>query len=117
MIIPSGYTPIQIVIPDDKKCYTIQYIWRDIYNYNYPYVSHVDLARKYNLIYALIDIKCLHFNYSYTTIPLSSAKNIEFYKLNKSLEMIVKEENNILKTIVYNGSQEWYQHGIRYNNS
>jgi len=138
MIIPLSYTPIQIIVPDDKYCDTILNIWEDIYYANktsYSHVSKVSLARSYNLIYALIKTKNLNLlDYTYTIVPLISAENIEFYKLDKHMQLTLRKENikeincydgsiefykngrchrdNDLPAIIYeDGSQEWYKHG------
>jgi len=115
MIIPPNYTPIQIIVPDDNQCLTILDIWRTIYFTNqdiYSYVSHVSLAKKYNLIYALVKTdKLKEIKYPYTTVPLISAENIEFYKLDKHNELILKEENNIQEIIKVDETQSWYKDG------
>jgi len=111
MLIPPNYTPVQFTIPDDRNCYSIYYRWQDIYLTNrdtYSYISHVSLVRKYNLIYTLVKTDKLNLlKYPYTTVPLISAGNINFYKLNKYYNLILKEENDILETINYSGTQIW----------
>jgi len=113
MIIPTDYTPVQFAIPDDGECGTILSIWQNIYSINiddYSYVSHVSLAREYNLIYALIKTDNLKYlKYPYTEVPLISSGNIEFYKLNYDLQLVLKEENNLLEIIYFDGTQEWYK--------
>jgi len=115
MIIPPNYTPIQIIVPDDNQCLTILDIWRTIYFTNqdtYSYISHVSLAKKYNLIYALVKTdKLKEIKFPYTTVPLISAENIEFYKLDKHNELILKEENNIQEIIKVDETQSWYKDG------
>jgi len=115
MIIPPNYTPVQITVPDDKNCHTIYYMWNNIYRTNrdtYSYISHLSLARTYNLIYSLIKTDKLKIlKYLYTTIPLISAENIEFYKLNNTYELITKEENNIKEIITFEGKQIWFKDG------
>jgi len=115
MIIPTDYTPVQITVPDDRSCSSVHHIWNNIYLTNrdiYSYVSYVSLARTYNLIYTLIKTDNLKlFNYPYTTVPLISAGNIKFYKLNYDIELILKEENNLLETISASGTQLWYKYG------
>jgi len=115
MIIPPDYTPIQFIVPDDKQCTTIFYIWDAIYSTNqdtYSYISHLSLARKYNLIYSLIKTKNLKLlKYPYTTVPTSSAGNIEFYKLNKNYHLILKEENDIQEATDTHGTQFWFKNG------
>jgi len=115
MIIPPDYTPIQIIAPDDGKCGAILHIWQSIYYTNrdtYSYISHVSLAREYNLIYAIIRTdKLTYIKYPYTTVPLISAENIEFYKLNKYYHLILKEENHIQEIIAFDGTQIWYKNG------
>jgi len=115
MLIPPKYTPVQITVPDDEKCSTILHIWQNVYSINqdsYSYVSHVSLVRTYNLIYTLIKTDKLKLlKYPYTVIPISSAENIEFYKLNYFSELTLKKENDILETINYAGSQFWYKNG------
>jgi len=145
MIIPLSYTPIQFVVTDDKLCISIHYIWNNIYLANrdtYSYISHVSLAKKYNLIYALVKTDNLKLlNYPYTTVPLISAENIEFYKLNNNICLILKEENDMQVVINYsetqywfkdreyhrdndlaaiihhNGTQEWYKNGSRHRDN
>ena len=113
MLIPPNYTHIQITVPDDRKCLSIYYRWENIYLTNqdtYSYISHLSLARKYNLIYTLIKTdKLKEIKYPYTTVPLISAENIEFYKLNKKLYLITKEENNIQEIITFDGTEEWHK--------
>jgi len=113
MVIPTDYTPVQIIIPDNGECYTILNIWQNIYSINiddYSYVSHVSLAREYNLIYALIKTDNLKYlKYPYTEVPLISSGNINFYKLNYDLQLVLKEENNLLEIIYFDGTQEWYE--------
>jgi len=115
MIIPTDYTPIQIIVPDDKDCISIHDIWSTIYYTNidtYSYISHVSLARKYNLIYTLIRTdKLTYIKYPYTTVPLISAENIDFYKLNKNIHLLLKEENDILEIVAFDGSKYWYKNG------
>jgi len=114
MVIPTNYTPIQFIVPDDKDCYSIYYRWRNIYLTNkdeHSYISYVSLARTYNLIYSLVktdNLKLLY--YTYTEVPLISAENIEFYKLNKNYELITKEENDIQEVINSSKDQLWYKH-------
>jgi len=116
MLIPPNYTPVQIAVPDNNQCLTILDIWQNIYRTNidtYSYISHISLAVKYNLIYTLIKTKNLkEIKFPYTIVPLISAENIEFYKLNENICLILKEENDILETIDYAGAQFWYKHGI-----
>ena len=113
MLIPTDYTPVQIIVPDDKDCHTIYTIWTNIYLTNrdtYSYISHLSLARKYNLIYALIKTDNLNpLKYPYTEVPLISAENINFYKLNKYYNLILKEENDILEMTNMHGTQFWYK--------
>ena len=115
MIIPPNYTPVQITVIDDKECESILDIWKDIYFINkdeYSYISHLSLARTYNLIYSIIKTDNLNLlNHPYTIVPTSSAENIEFYKLNEYNELILKEENDIQETINYAGTQIWYKDG------
>jgi len=115
MIIPPNYTPVQITVTDDNDCITIYNIWSNIYFINktsYSYISHLSLARKYNLIYALIKTDNLkEINYPYTTVPLISAENIEFYKLDRHIHLVLKEENDIKETINYTETQFWYKNG------
>jgi len=117
MIIPTNYTPVQITVPDNGDCLTILHIWQDIYLTNrdiYSYVSYISLARTYNLIYTFIktdNLKEINYYYPYTVIPISSAENINFYKLNEYNELILKEENDIQVVIDYSGSQKWYKYG------
>jgi len=114
MIIPTDYTPIQIAVPDDGDCESIDCIWDAIYSTNqdiYSYISHLSLAREYNLIYALIKTDNLKFlNSPYTVVPLISAENINFYKLENS-HLVLKEENNIKEIVDFEGSQVWYKNG------
>jgi len=116
MIIPTDYTPVQITVPDDRECVSIYIIWKNIYLTNqdtYSYISHVYLARTYNLICTLIKTdKLKEINFPYTVIPISSAENIEFYKLNNNIHLVFKEEN-ILETIDYAGAKFWYKNGLR----
>jgi len=115
MIIPPNYTPIQISVPDDKECSSIYNIWNNIYFINiddYSYISHRSLAVKYNLIYTIIrtdNLKLLKF--PYTVVPLISAENINFYKLNYGIHLLLKEENNIQEIIAFEGTQKWYKDG------
>jgi len=117
MLIPPDYTPVQFIIPDDKECSSIYNIWKNIYStnidtYSYSYISHVSLARKYNLIYTLIKTDKLKFlKYPYTTVPASSAENIDFYKLNKYHHLVLKEENDIQEMTDIHGTQVWYKNG------
>jgi len=115
MIIPPNYTPVQIPVPDDKDCESIYYIWYNIYFTNrdtFSYISHLSLARTYNLIYALIKTDKLKFlNYLYTTIPLISAGNINFYKLNNTYQLVLKEENDIKEIGTFYGIRYWYKNG------
>jgi len=116
MIIPPGYTTVQITVPDDTDCESIDVRWYNIYRTNkdtYSYVSDVYLARKYNLIYALVKTDKLNKlrRFSYTTVSNSSAQNIEFFKLTDLNELIVKEEDNILETINSAENQLWYKNG------
>jgi len=130
MLIPTDYTPIQIIVTDDNQCSTIYNIWHNIYHTNIydiddidniddiHYISHISLAIKYNLIYALIKTDKLNkIKYPYTTVPISSAGNIEFYKLNSACELVLKEENNIQEIGTFDGSRYWYKNGEihRYN--
>jgi len=121
MIIPPNYTPIQVILPNDKLCISIHDIWRNIYQYNkdtYSYVSHVSLARKYNLIYSLIKTdKLKEIKFSYIVIPTSSAENIEFYKLDNACDLILKEENNIKGMTDIHGSKYWYKNGLRHRDN
>jgi len=126
MIIPPNYTPVQIIVPNDRKCHTVKGIWDHIRYINnlysninaitkiksFSYISHLSLARTYNLIYALIKTDKLNFlNYPYTEVPLISAGNIEFYKLNYFSELTLKEENDIKEIVTYDGIQLWYKYG------
>jgi len=115
MLIPPDYTPVQFIIPDDKECSSVHYRWNNIYYTNrdtYSYVSYVSLARKYNLIYAIIKTDNLNLlNYLCTKVPISSAENIDFYKLNKNICLVLKEENNMLEIINASGSQVWLKNG------
>jgi len=115
MLIPTDYTPVQITVPDDRQCESILDIWCEIYNYNqdeHSYISHIYLARTYNLIYTIIKIDNLkEIYYPYTEVPLISAENINFYKLNENKELILKEENDIQETINSHGIQSWYKDG------
>ena len=119
MIIPPGYTTVQFTVPDDNDCKSIDIRWENIYRANkdsYSYVSDVYLARKYNLIYALVKTdKLKKLNklgrFYYNEVPISSAKNIEFFKLTDLNELIVKEEDNILETINSAENQLWYKNG------
>jgi len=116
MIIPPGYTPVQITVPDDTDCESIDIRWYNIYRTNkdtYSYVSDVYLARTYNLIYALVrtdKLKKLK-RFSYNEVPTSSAQNIEFFKLTDFNELIVKEEDNISETINSSEKHLWYKNG------
>jgi len=118
MLIPPDYTPVQITVTDDNDCITIYHIWKDIYFINkdeYSYISHLSLAKKYNLIYTIIktkNLKLLNCYYtSYTEVPLISAENINFYKLNNTYDLITKEENDIQEIINYAETQYWYKNG------
>jgi len=115
MIISTNYTPIQFIIPDDNQCLSILDIWENIYHTNqdtYSYISHVSLAREYNLIYSIIKTdKLKEINYPYTEVPTSSAENIEFYKLDNAYDLVLKEENNIQEIVSFDGKQAWYQNG------
>jgi len=115
MLIPPDYTPIQVIVPNDNQCLSIYNIWKNIYSTNetfYSYVSCISLAKKYNLIYALIKTdKLKEINFPYTEVPISSAGNIEFYKLNENNYLVIKEENNIKEIVTFDGSQSWYQNG------
>jgi len=121
MLIPPKYTPVQFTVPDDEKCSTILHIWSNIYYTNrdtYSYISHVSLAKKYNLIYALVKTdKLKEIKFPYTTVPFISAENIEFYKLDNVYDLVIKEENDIKVIINYAGTQIWYKDGKihRYN--
>jgi len=121
MIIPTDYTPVQFIVPDDKDCYSILYRWKSIYYANkdtYSAVSHLSLARTYNLIYALIRTDNLNLiKYLYTEVPLISAGNINFYKLNKNSELILKEENHIKEIITFEGTQEWFKDGKQHRDN
>jgi len=121
MLIPPNYTPVQFVIPDDRICSSVYHRWENIYLTNqdtYSYISYVSLARTYNLIYALVRTDKLKIlKYLYTVIPTSSAGNIEFYKLNKYNELILKEENNIQEIVVFDGTQFWYKDGYLHRDS
>jgi len=121
MLIPPKYTPVQITVPDDRLCRTILNIWEDIYQYNqdkHSYISHLSLVRTYNLIYTLIKTDKLNpLRYPYTEVPLISAENINFYKLNYTYDLILKEENNTLELINYAGTQEWYKNGKRHRDN
>jgi len=115
MLIHPDYTPIQFIVPDDKQCESIIDRWRNIYYTNkdeYSYISHLSLARTYNLIYTFIKTdKLTYINFPYTEVPTSSAENIEFYKLNKNLYLILKEENHIQEMADIHGSQFWFKNG------
>jgi len=115
MIIPPNYTPVQFIIPDNKECSSVYHRWKNIYLTNkdeHSYISYVSLARTYNLIYSLIKTDNLNLlNYPYTEVPLISAENINFYKLNYDIELVLKEENNIQEIINFEGTQRWYQNG------
>jgi len=121
MIVPPSYTPVQFIVPDDGYCSSLYHRWKTIYFTNqdiYSYVSHIYLARTYNLIYSLIKTDNLNLlNYPYTEVPISSAENIEFYKLNEYNELTLKEENNTLELINYAGTQEWYQNNQRHRDN
>jgi len=116
MIIPPNYTPVQIPVPDDKNCDTIYNMWHNIYRTNqdtFSYISYISLAREYNLIYALIKTDKLNFlNYPYTEVPTSSAGNIEFYKLDKYYDLVLKEENDIQEIVTFYGIQYWYKNKL-----
>jgi len=113
MFIPPDYTPVQITVPNDKDCITILNIWKNIYFTNrdtFSYISHLSLARRYNLIYAFIKTDNLKLlRYPYTVIPISSAENIEFYKLNYFSELILKEEKYIQEIVTFDGTKFWYK--------
>jgi len=119
VLIPPDYTPVQITVPDNKECVSIYNIWSNIYytnidsySYSYSYISHVSLARKYNLIYTLIKTDKLKFlKYPYTTVPTSSAENIDFYKLNNNIYLLLKEENDIQEMTDIQGKQIWFKDG------
>jgi len=115
MIIPTDYTPIQFIVPDDKDCYSILRRWNSIYYINqgeHSDISHLSLARTYNLIYALVKTDNLNLlNYPYTEVPTSSAENINFYKLNENKELILKEENDIKEIVTFDGTQIWFKSG------
>jgi len=115
MIIPPNYTPVQITVPDDNQCSTIYNMWHNIHKANIDtdsYISHLSLAREYNLIYALVKTDKLKLlKYPYTEIPISSAENIDLYKLNNNICLILKEENDILELINYAETQFWYKNG------
>jgi len=121
MIVPPNYTPVQITVPDDKDCSSIYYRWKNIYRTNkddYSYISHIYLARRYNLIYAFIKTDNLKLlRYPYTVIPTSSAENIEFYKLDNFSELILKEENNIQEIVTFDGTKLWYKYGKRHRDN
>lgn len=129
MIIPTNYTPVQIAIPDDRECETILSIWTAICYYNnteYSYVTHVDLARKYNLIYTLIKtdvidelklyIKSMYYS-NYTIISITSAENMNFYKLNKRHYISIEEENDAKGQITYEGNEYWFKHGLNHRDN
>jgi len=121
MLIPPDYTPVQFIVPDDEDCSSIYYRWKNIYLTNkddYSYISHISLARKYNLIYTLIKTDKLNkIKYPYTVIPTSSAENIEFYKLDNFSELILKEENHIKEIITFEGAQYWFKYGKRHRDN
>ena len=121
MLIPPYYTPIQIIVPDDNQCISVYHRWRNIYLTNqdtYSYISHLSLARKYNLIYTLIKTKNLKLlNYPYTEVPLISAENINFYKLNNNIHLLLKEENDIQEVINTDGTQIWLKSGERHRDN
>ena len=139
MIIPPHYTPIQIIIPDDKECYTIlniwdniyrtniddvPYVWKDTYSTNIhtniddiSYISHIYLARTYNLIYTLIKTDKLNkIKFPYTVIPASSAENIELYKLDDN-KLILEDNKNISGFVYYSGKEEWFKDRLRHRDN
>jgi len=121
MAIPPNYTPVKITVPDDGKCISVYHIWKTIYYTNqdtFSYISCISLARTYNLIYALIKTKNLKLlNSPYTKVPTSSAENIEFYKLNNNICLILKEENNMQEIITFDGTQFWYKDGKQHRDN
>jgi len=127
MIIPPHYTPVQITVPNDRRCHTIQRIWDHIKYVNRIYVnklaksffliSHAYLARKYNLIYTVIKTDNLNFlKFPYTVIPTSSAENIDLYKLDDN-RLILKDNKNISGFVYYTGKEEWYKDGLRHRDN
>ena len=115
MLIPPDYTPVQITVPDDNQCNTIYNMWHNIYRTNqdtYSYISYISLAVKYNLIYALIKTDNLKLlRYPYTVVPLISSGNINYYKLNNTYQLVLKEENNIQEIVTFDGSKFWFKDG------
>jgi len=121
MLIHPNYTPIQIISPDDGKCGAIYHIWDVIYKANldtYSYISHLSLIRTYNLIYSLIKTDNLNLlNYPYIVIPTSSAENINYYKLIKNNQLLLKEENNIQEIVNNEATQYWYKDGKQHRDN
>ena len=113
------YSIIMIRVPDDESCETLKNIYVLIRSSvkKPTYVSHIELSRKYNIIYALVRKSIIdeikksldEKNIILTEVPLSSAENIEFYKL-AALHIIVNE-NGCRGKIDYHGKEKWVKNG------